>query len=380
MIKSPWFEGENMDNIKIENENKVDFFKKIDYLKQILDSELIKSSRVFIMPHRHMDFDALASAAAFYKICTFYGKDTYIVTNDKEKKMKSSFRLMYNELKRKCKFITTNELELLRDKDELLLLTDTNTTNLIPISNIDSFSNIIIVDHHSNDSNTIKTDKLFIDTDMSSASEIAFYLMKSMDIYIETSLAQYLLAGIYLDTNGLFYIPTPFTLGSVTKILEYGANIKNVQKLFTISNFEDDRTKERIINDLIDSTRFFYDSELTYTISYNEYDNDIIYKKHLLAEAADRMLKYELDVAFIIGYIDRENPDEEDHKNRISIKVRSKSNEIDAGKIMNLFGGGGDEYRAACEIDTNDVNYIINRIIEIMETYRLIKNKKLELK
>lgn len=351
MIKTPWQKGDNM------KEKRTEFENKINSLKDILVNEIDKSDRIFIFPHKNMDFDALASAVTLYTICKLNGKNVYIVTDDKESKMKSSFKKLYNELKSKCTFVTTNEFDMLRSKDELILLTDTNSSYLIPVTNIESLKNVIIIDHHNIDSNTIKTDKKFIDTKMSSASEILFYLMKSLDIYIDTYLAQLLLAGIYLDTKGLYYIPTHFTLESVTKILEYGANLKEVQDLFVVSDFEDDRIQERIINSIIDNTSFISESNYTLAISSNYEESENVYSEYHLVEAADRLLKYKLDVAFVIGHIDKEILGK-GHRDLVCIKARSKSNNIDVSKIMNILGGGGRINSASAIIETNNIEGI----------------------
>ena len=351
MIKTPWQKGDNM------KEKRTEFENKINSLKDILVNEIDKSDRIFIFPHKNMDFDALASAVTLYTICKLNSKNVYIVTDDKESKMKSSLKKLYNELKSKCTFITTNEFDILRSKEELILLTDTNSSYLIPVTNIETLKNVIIIDHHNIDSNTIKTDKKFIDTKMSSASEILFYLMKSLDIYIDTYLAQLLLAGIYLDTKGLYYIPTHFTLESVTKILEYGANLKEVQDLFVVSDFEDDRIQERIINSIIDNTSFISESNYTLAISSNYEESENVYSEYHLVEAADRLLKYKLDVAFVIGHIDKEILGK-GHRDLVCIKARSKSNNIDVSKIMNILGGGGRINSASAIIETNNIEGI----------------------
>lgn len=341
------------------------FINKINKLKKILIEEVSKSDRIFIVPHSKMDFDALASATILYTMCKLNRKDVYIVSNDKEDKMKQSIKLIYKELKEKCTFITTDEFDMLRTENELIILTDTNSEYLIPITNIDTCKNIMVIDHHNPDRSTVKTDKLFIDTEMSSASEILFYVMKSLDIYIDTYLAQLLLAGIYLDTSELHYIPTPFTLESVTKILKYGANLKEVQDLFVISDFEDDRKQESIINGIIDRTKFIRENDYTLAISLNNEDSETIYEHNHLAKAADRLLKYNFDADFVIGFIDRKELGT-GHKDLVCVKARSKNTDIDVSEIMNVLGGGGDYNRASSIIETNDIEGVKELITLIL--------------
>ena len=93
------------------NSLKVNFENDIEPLKKALIEEINKSDKVFIIPHKNMDFDALASAAALYAIAKLYRKEVYIVTDDEEKDMNSSFKIIYKTLKQKCTFISTQELE-----------------------------------------------------------------------------------------------------------------------------------------------------------------------------------------------------------------------------------------------------------------------------
>ena len=272
--------------------------------------------------------------------------------------MKPSFKEIYDDLFTRYHFIDTDTFEVINDDDSLLLIVDTCVTNLVPITNINELKNdIVIIDHHKPDEKQIKTDNLFINLEVSSASEIIFYLLKSLDMYISQDTAQLLLAGIYLDTNGLYYISESQSFKLVSKLLEYGANIQEVQNLFTIYNFEDDRKQKRIVNGLVDCTKFYHDiNSRRYAITYNTVNPYIIYTHEQLAEACDSLLQYPLDAAIVIGYIDREDLGM-GHVNKIAIKARSKMSDdmIDVSEIMDAFGGGGDLNRAAAQIFFEDI-------------------------
>lgn len=341
------------------------FEDNIKILKKTLIENIRNSDRIFIVPHIRMDYDAIASATALFEICNNYGKEAYIVTDDSEDSMEASFKIMYKNLKDKYTFITTKELEDLRCDSELLILTDTNKTNLIPVQNTDTFKNIIIIDHHKPDSKTVQTDKKLIDYEISSASEIVYCLLESLNMEIDSDLAHRLLSGIYLDTNRLSRLTRADTLLTVTKLVNYGADLQEVQNLFTISNFENDRKQQNLINGLIDSTKFY-----TYTtaISMNDSAPDTIYDSDHLAKAADYLLQYSLDAAFVIGFVDREELGE-GHKNLVAVKARSKSKKeytIDISEIMGLFDGGGDKTRAACLIETDNIQGVRDAINYVM--------------
>ena len=352
-----------MENVKMNIED------KLNLLKRNLIEELNNTDKLFIMPHINMDFDSIASAAALHDICASYRKTIYIVTDDNESTMESSFSIMYKELKKTCDFISTSEVEKLRSDDDLLVIVDTNKTNLVPMD-VSCFKHIIIIDHHKTDEKTIYTDKMFIETDISSASEIMFNLIKKFNININEYLAHCLLAGIYLDTNRLSRNFKSSTSRAVTELMDLGANSDEVNNLFVIANFDNDRMQQRLISKLIDSTLF---SMYNIAISIND---TYSYTQENLAKAADYLLQYSIDAAFVIGFVDKKELGL-GHKDLVSVKARSKSkkeNTIDVSNVMKIFGGGGDENRAACLIETDNIlavkeaiQYIIKPGVSLLE-------------
>lgn len=353
---------------------KMNFEDKISLLRRVLTEQLGICEKVYIMPHKNMDFDAMASSAALYQICNSFKNETYIISDDNPADMEASSSIMYKELRRRCNFINTDTLEKIRTKkDELLILVDTNKINLIPINNTDTYDNIIIIDHHKTSENTVKTDNLFIDLDISSASEMAFNLIKKFNVNIDEYLAHCLLAGIYLDTNRLSRNFKSSTSRAVTELMELGANSDDVNNLFVIANFDSDRIQKKLINRLIDSTKF---SMYNIAITMNEEDIDTVYSHESLSTAADYLLRYSIDAAFVIGFVDKKELGI-GHEDIIAVKARSKNKKdinnkqidsaIDVSEIMRVFNGGGDNNRAACLIYSSDI-YGVKEAINYLMT------------
>ena len=352
---------------------KMNFEDKISLLRRLLTEQLGICEKVYIMPHKNMDFDAMASAAALYQICNSFNNETYIISDDNPTDMEASSSIMYKELRRRCKFIDTNKLEEIRVKDELLILVDTNKINLITIDNVDTYDNVIIIDHHKISENTVNTPHKFIDLDISSASEMAFNLIKKFNVNIDDYLAHCLLAGIYLDTNRLSRNFRSSTSRAVAELMELGANSDDVNNLFVIANFDSDRIQQNLINKLIDSTKF---SMYNIAITMNEEDIDTVYSHESLSQAADYLLRYSIDAAFVIGFVDKKELGI-GHEDIIAVKARSKNKKdnnnkqidsvIDVSEIMRVFNGGGDNNRAACLIYSNDI-YAVKEAINYLMT------------
>lgn len=404
--------------------------EKLDEMIQTLDSEISRADVVFIAPHKKMDLDAIASAAAVSKLVTKLGKRAYIVTNDSISTMQEPVRQLYMQLQKICTFIDVDTLikikegiadeelnllakdtnialtalrllyreqglkkmlefipqdemetvikgvkkeeeigiltkysELVRHalkemfkspgSDELLITIDTNKRNLIyGVDILERIPNIIVIDHHYPDENTIETDKLLIDTTISSASHIMTDILESFDVEIDPFLAYCLMAGIYLDTNRLLKKNSFEIAMTIAKLMKYGADADEVNKLFAINDFELDRKNKKLVDKLIDDAVFNkYDIAIAMNVDNPEtlYEDDTI-----LARVADDLLQYQnVAASFAIGFIDKEELGE-GHKNKVAIKGRS-NNKFDIASIMHYFGGGGEDGRGACVIKTDNI-------------------------
>lgn len=337
-----------------------DFYEHINSLKNTLLKNLNSCDKVFIFPHSEMDFDALASAIALCDICNYFGIDSYIVTNDKFDDKNAGISRVFLELRNTYNFVNSKTFNALRDENDLFVVTDCCVRDLMPVENIDSYCNdIIVIDHHNPDDKLIKTDNLFINKEACSASEILFYLMKSMDIYISEDTAQLLLAGIYLDTNELSYMSNPTGKKSYSKLIRYGANLEDVKELFTIPSEE-----KEIVDELIGYNTIYHDYQgRRFAIALNRENPDMVYTDKQLACACDTLLQSSADVVFVIGHILRD-------KNMVAVKARSKKDpdQIDVSKIMQLFDGGGDTNRAACMLNVDDIMSTKDEIKKVLKS------------
>ena len=415
------------------------FEEKLLLMIKCLEDNIKNSEVVYISPHKNMDFDALASAAAICELCRKYQKRAFIISDDIPSLMQSNVRTMKNNLEKKYPFINTAILSrirtdnltdeeisklilenksvvmsclriILREKglkfflkyvpqsdmetivstqknkpdddllgklikydnlvkdtikevfrgytkeEELVITVDLNKTYLTPLETmLPTFDRIIVIDHHKPDDKTISTPDILIDTSVSSASEIVFYILEHNDIKIEPHLAHCLLAGIYLDTNRLLKKNSPEIAMTCAKLMSLGADFNEVNRLFMIENFDMDRIQTSMINKLLDESTF---KRYDIAISFNTEAPETLYgDDSILARAADQLLQYEnVAASFVLGFVDREELGL-GHKDKIAIKGRS-NNRIDISAIMQLFGGGGDAGRGACIIEESNIEKV----------------------
>ena len=315
-------------------------------LKNTLEEKIINANSVTIVPHLGVDFDAIGSSIGISLIAKKLKKESSIIVDDPHYKIDPGVQIIINEAKNK-EYNIINREKYLQQKNEndLVVLTDVNKSYLIALKEELNNKDIIIIDHHAPDKNTVKTDNKYIDTNVSSICELITKLLSMFKIKYDEDIANYLLAGIYLDTNKLVKNVNPETKMAVAKLLEYHANMNKVTELFA-----EDFISDRKIQELISNANFF-----TYTVATVMADSGL-YTKEELAKASDYLLKYKVDAAFAIGYIE---------ENLISISARSKG-KINVGEIMQELNGGGNQYSAATKITDNTVEETEKQLKKIL--------------
>ena len=348
-------------------------------LRKVLEKLLENTSNVFIIGHSEPDFDAIGSAIGLQVLLTHLNKKSYIVVDDKE--LEAGVKKIVENNKNRYSIINNEECLSLVNKKSLLIMTDVNPHYLTSLKDdLDKFKNILIIDHHKETKDTVKTDYKFIDINRSSASEIVTNLLSSYKkLNIDSKTANYLLCGIVLDTRRFRKNTSVDTMNAAKYLIKKGAQSDIVDDLF-LSEFEEDKK----INNLVFRNtifRTFASSSLenkNIAFVLNREEPKTIYKREELAKAADKLLKYRVDASFAIGYINDEI---------ISISGRSKS-DIDVADVLsnieNVQGGGNPTSAGAKAKDIYPLEFekiLIDKTTEYLQEthdnpYVLKKTKK----
>lgn len=318
-------------------------------IKDTFDKLLTENDTVFIVPHNRPDFDAIGASIGIALICEKLRKKYYIVINDSFEKMEPETRKVLEDIDGKFDIISADEVpDLLTDKS-LMVAVDVNKSYLVSTQPyLDKFNSIMIIDHHKTDDKTIKTEHMFINEKMSSTCEEVASLIFLYGVKLTKDYANYLLAGIILDTNKLSKNVGERTYMIAAKLTKKGANPDMANNLF-LEDFQHDRAIQRIV----DNTDF---STYTFAIASDRDDSGRIYEIEDIAKAADYLLKYKVNATFAIAHIDEET---------ISISARSKGI-IDVASIMKAFGGGGNERSAAARIKGSSIHEIKECLLKIL--------------
>lgn len=351
---------------------------KDNELKKVLERLIDNSSNIFIVGHNEPDYDSIGSAIGLQVLCTYLNRKSYIVLDDTT--LESGIKRIVDDNRDNSSIINKEECLNIINNNSSLIMTDVNPDYLISLkSDLDKFKNIIIIDHHKESIDTVKTNYKYIDIKKSSACEIVTNLLSTYKyINITPKIANYLYSGIVLDTQRFKKNITIETMNAAKYLIKNGAQNDIVNDLF-LSKFEDDKK----INNLVFSNTIFrtfnYLNPSCKKIAFvlNRKKPNTIYTRVELAKAADKLLKYKIDASFAIGYI---------KENLLSVSARSKG-DIDVADILsnleNIKGGGNTISAGAKAKDLTPIDFekiIVDKILEsLMETHdnpHVLKNNK----
>lgn len=315
--------------------------KDFKNIKKILK----KASNIYIMGHKGIDLDAFGAALGIYCYASYLRKEANIVIDDRN--LESSVSKAVTEFKTKINIIKSKEIKEKYDNNSLLVIVDTNKQFLLQNQKtLDEFNNVIVIDHHSLSDTSISNEniRLFVDTEYSSTCEMITQMLINDNYYIDSEIATMLLAGIVLDTNN-FVIKTDInTYYAAYYLSKCGANSMNVQYLL-----------KQDIKEYINMQKVITDVVVVKNIAISKGLQTQIYRREDLAKIADTILLFSnIEASFVVGKID----------GGIGVSARSMGN-IDVGKILEDFGGGGDNHEAATKITDKSLNEVLDLIIKL---------------
>lgn len=331
--------------------------EKITEFKDKITGLVTECNQVYLTTHMSPDYDAIASLGALGLICKKLKKAPYIIVDQKDYDSLPQDRAeMFDKLKEKFVIINKQDFENNKVENSLLIMVDVNKGFMTPMkNNYKDFSNIIVIDHHLEDENTIKTKNKLILKEVSSCSEIMYWLLKKYKIKSSDPIYYtYLLTGIALDTdkgNKNVYASTESCRGEL-KI--NGADDMVVSSYFSL-DFEQDRKIQKLIDETIWKT-------FRYGIIVGNKEE---YTKEEIAKAADYLLKYTCEAAIVCA----RNKD-----GSYDVSARSNKGDVDIAFLMHeLNNGGGNFNSASCPaifVDADDLDLqkeiLIKRIYDII--------------
>ncbi len=363
-------EAENKNHNQIES-----LHKKLNSFKDRLAFLINDCNQVYLTTNLSPDYDAIASLGAIGLICKKFKKAPYIIVDQKDFDNLPNDRAdMFEKLKEKFVVINKEDFENNKVENSLLIAVDVNKTFMTPMkNNYKDFENIVIIDHHTEDENTIKTKNKLIMKDVSSCSEMLFWLIKKYKVKPSDPIYYtYLLTGIELDTNEGKKNVYPSTDLCRSELKTRGANDLVAASYFSL-DFEQDRKVHRLIDETV-----WKNFRYGIIVGNNEE-----YTKEEIAKAADYLLKYTCEAAIVCA----KNKD-----GSYDVSARSNRGNVDLPRLMQLLNGGGGNFNSAScapifiDADTLDKekeeiykkldDIIYHRYTGKKKRYRVVRKKK----
>ena len=313
-------------------------------------SAVRRAKNIFLMGHRDLDLDAIGSCIGLYTLLKQKRKNTYIIIDDKTHEL--GVEKVLRELEGCIEIVKTEELDKylnIRDNKNLLIILDTNKTDLVQSKEaLKKISNKIVIDHHELGKTTIKDAIILDDIEASSACEMVTQLIEFYDIELESYYATILLAGIVLDTNNFTLKTKPETFYSAYYLSSLGGSAKKVQYLL-----------KQDVNEYTERQKLLAGIEtINNRIAFTKATPYTIYRREDLAKVADTLLFFNnIEASFVIGKIG---------KDTIGLSARSLGN-FDIGTVLEKLGGGGDSYNGAAKFENTTISKVEQELKEVLK-------------
>lgn len=343
-------------------------------LENISEKLLNECDTIFILSHNNPDLDAVGASIGCAMIGKKYKKNVYLVIGDDiiniESSTKHAIEDITSEERKKdgtylC-VIKPDQIETFKGNNNLLVIVDASKKSLLCVDPENKiFNNIVIIDHHAKDETSINIGYKYINPKKSSTCEIIVKLFNSFNIKINEAYANYMLAGIYVDTDRLKKNISEDTLDSMKKLIKYGADIGEVVKLFK-EDFEKDKMRQKMIVDNSQISSFDYNIGICCNM---DDDNKIYFRRDDIAKIATSFLeRYRVNASFAVGYLTDDI---------VFVSARSDGT-INIGNIMKKFGGGGHIYSAAAFILNSSLKEVVCKLKEEFRPDFFVKEEEKE--
>ena len=310
-------------------------------------NEIIKEYDSFIvMGHKDPDLDSLGSCLGLIEVIESFGKKAYLFLNDKHlENYNTNINQAFNKMEKDVICVNERSYKKIEGKT-LLIITDVHIEERLEYPKLVELFDTVVLDHHIKSKNYIKNTKfMYIDTNLSSMSELVTFYVKYNNINLDNVIATILLAGIEIDTNGFNLKTTSSTYEAASTLMEMGADSILKQELLKESKEEYMKRASFIRNS------FMVTDDIAMCIVSEVCDSKE------LAETSEELLTFEdVKASYTIGKLDN---------NLIGVSARSLG-EIDVSDTMKKMGGGGHMSNAATQVEGKTIKEVKQEIIDIL--------------
>jgi len=295
-----------------------------------------------ITSHKNTDFDAFASILAAKKL---YPNALMILSGSQNQNVRDFISLHSDILNftdirdvdlsliKKLIVVDTKIAKRLGDFEKVALNTDVE---------------VVIFDHHPSSPEDMKIDVDF-SRQLGSTTTSIVALIRERGILITPFEATVFAMGIHEDTGSLTYPTTTYLdAETVAFLMAKRANIKVIRKFLNLTLT---KQQHKLLEELILKSKIVRIKDVDILMSHaktSEFVNGFSVLAHKLGDLE------EADVTFIYTKM----------RDRIYIVARSKRDDVDVGKIVSYFNGGGHPTAASASVKGMTLHDIEKKLIE----------------
>ncbi len=294
------------------------------------------ADKVVVMGHRMVDVDAFGASVGIFRAAQFMNKRTHIVYDNESPTLIPFLEMFRNDSAYDDKLLVScDEAKTLVDEKTLLVVVDTSKADYVACPELlNQTKNIVVIDHHRQSGNDIKTAMLsYIEPYASSACEMVAEILQYFgeDIRLKNAEADSIYAGIILDTNNFVQKTGVRTFEAAAFLRRSGADVTRVRKMFR-ENMDDYLAKGEAVRNV----RLFRGHFAISVCSTLESEQPTV----VGAQAANELLNIAgVKASFVLTK----------YKGKVFISARA-IDEVNVQIIMERLGGGGHLNVAGCQL------------------------------
>lgn len=309
---------------------------------------------MYIMGHKNADMDAIGSGIGVLRAVINRGKKGHIVLNSSNPSIENLLNRMKEEEEETFNMIITEEEAMSSiTQKSLLILVDNHKPSFTEAPGLlEMTPQVVIIDHHRRGKEFVKDPVLtYIEPYASSTSELITEMLTYMndELNLTHFEADALMSGIVVDTKNFSFQTGVRTFEAASILKRAGADMFKVKQLF-----QDDL--DTLLNkaEVVHNTKIIF-KEIAISKMEREAPNSIL----IAAQAADELLDINgVNASFVMTV----------SEGKIHISGRSRGS-ISVQLILEKLGGGGHLNMAGAQLDSTDVNYAEESLINAIKEY-----------
>ncbi|MBR0473713.1 MAG: DHH family phosphoesterase [Erysipelotrichaceae bacterium] len=330
---------------------------RVRVIAQTLRGIIKDSDKVFIVPHKDADFDAIGSCIGVSRFVQAFDKEAYIIIKGitVENVAKKVVEDNYEHFSSMHNLISEADALEMMTKDSLVIICDHQSMDLTAASELVSRSKkVVVIDHHRRKSETnVKAMMIYNEPASSSAVELVTELIEYQPVRVELDEFEstFMYTGLLVDTDGFKSRCSSRSFEVCAYLRKEGADITMANEWLkdTLQQFE---TKTKVLK----YSEAINDNIIIAALP----EKEGIITRTIVSQVANYILTIKnIDAAFVIAQITDDT---------WALSGRSNGN-INVQIILERMGGGGHFTAAGLQRTNSSVSALTAELKESIKKY-----------